>query len=95
VRFRLKKDLVRKLEAAAKRNDQSLNEEVADRLRDSFEFENWREERERLALLFRAIKEPSPQLQEISEELDVSSERYFQAKLSGIVEQKEERPKRK
>ena len=48
VRYRLKKELVRKLEAAAKRNKQSVNEEVAARLLDSFEhnYAEWRKEKE-------------------------------------------------
>jgi hypothetical protein len=78
VRYRLKKELVRKLEAAAKRNKQSVNEEVAARLLDSFEHENWREERERLALMFRAIREVPTGLKEIADELEVSAERDLQ-----------------
>jgi len=44
VRFRLRQDLLRRLEGAAKRNDRSTNDEVERRLEDSFAIDTWREE---------------------------------------------------
>jgi len=50
VRYRFDRDLIRKIEAAAKRSGRPINEEVERRLNDSFVFENWREDQERWRL---------------------------------------------
>jgi hypothetical protein len=57
VRYRIRKDLLRKLEKAAKQNGRSVNEEVESRLDDSFNFSNWREEQERWKTEFEKWRE--------------------------------------
>jgi hypothetical protein len=44
VRFRLRQDLLRRVEGAAKHNDRSTNDEVERRLEESFEGERWQKE---------------------------------------------------
>jgi hypothetical protein len=53
VKFRLRQDILRKLEREAKRHDRSTNDEIARRLEESFTYGDWREEREQLLLAIR------------------------------------------
>jgi hypothetical protein len=82
VRYRFERDLIRKLEAAAKRNNRAVNEEVERRLIESFEFENWREDQERQSLIFRTLlakKEPTPDdFRKLADDVEVTAERYMQ-----------------
>jgi phage host-nuclease inhibitor protein Gam len=48
VKFRLRQDILRKLEREAKRHDRSTNDEIARRLEESFRYGDWQEERQRL-----------------------------------------------
>ncbi len=61
VKFRLRRDVLRKLERAAKANDRSTNDEIGRRLEDSFEYGNWREQRERLLLAITGALEQHPE----------------------------------
>jgi len=53
VNFRVRQDILRKLEQEAKRHDRSTNDEVAWRLEESFSYADWHEQREQLLLLMR------------------------------------------
>jgi hypothetical protein len=60
--LRLRKALWRKLDRAAKANDRSTNEEIARRLTESFDYGDWREDRERLvaAMMTDLASHPNP-----------------------------------
>jgi Arc-like DNA binding domain len=50
VKFRIRQDVLRKLEREAKRHDRSTNDEIGRRLEESLSYGDWQEQRERLFL---------------------------------------------
>jgi hypothetical protein len=53
VNFRLRQDILRKLEREAKRNDRSTNDEIVRRIENSLTYDDWREKREDLLVFMR------------------------------------------
>jgi hypothetical protein len=74
LKLRFREELRRQVEESAKNRELSLNSEVIRRLEESFENDNWREERERLALLFRAMGVVPPAFKKIADELEIKTE---------------------
>jgi hypothetical protein len=91
MRFRLRKELIGRLEREAKRNDRSLNDEVEQRLEESFHFKKERqrlaeereelaEQRERLfaALMYDVRSHPDPKATRAAlEPIEESKEQYM------------------
>jgi TraY domain len=62
VRFRLRQDLLRKLERDAKRADRSLNDEVILRLEDSYDRDDWRATRENWFSAIKTVFDRHPEM---------------------------------
>jgi Arc-like DNA binding domain len=77
LKLRFREELRRQVEESAKSRELSLNGEIIRRLEDSFENDNWREERERLALMFRTMGVP-PAFKKIADELEIQMETRVQ-----------------
>jgi hypothetical protein len=77
-RYRFRKDLLRRLEREAKRNDRSMNDEMSVRLERSFDYENWREERLMLFTALRPQLEQTPEGKAALERLEEAEEKEFQ-----------------
>jgi hypothetical protein len=69
-RYRFRKDLLRKLERAAKVNKRSVNDEMARRLDHSFDYEDWREDRLLLITALRPQLAQTPEGKAILERLE-------------------------
>src|SRR6476646_8053148 len=81
LKLRFREELRRQVEESAKNRELSLNGEIIRRLEDSFENDNWREEKERLALLFRAIGVVPPAFKKIADELEIKTESYVRDQM--------------
>jgi hypothetical protein len=68
VKFRIRQNVLRKLERAAKRDGRSVNDEIGRRLEESFELDGWREERRNLiaAVTDDLLTHPNPVLTRIA-----------------------------
>ncbi len=85
-RYRFRKDLLRRLEREAKRNDRSMNDEMAVRLERSFEYDDWRGERLFLITAFRKQFGQTPEGRALLEKLEEAEEAEFQRyDLPGIL----------
>jgi hypothetical protein len=81
VKFRLREDILRKLEREAKRHDRSTNDEIARRLEESFRYGDWQEERQRLvtAMMADLGSHPDPAATKAAlAKTEESAERDFQ-----------------
>jgi hypothetical protein len=82
--LRLKEDLRRDIERAAKREARSLNEEIVRRIEESFSYGDWREERERLvAAMITDLKfHPNPvNTKSAIAQMEEGAERDFQKNI--------------
>jgi hypothetical protein len=79
VKFRLRQDILRKLEREAKRQDRSTNDEIARRLERSFDYDDWREERLILLTILKSHHPAmTPQEKAEVERLETADEKDFQ-----------------
>jgi hypothetical protein len=80
-KVRLRQKLIRSLERAAEGNDRSFNEEIERRLESSFDFENWREDRQVLMLTLKLALLGDPkgnaEILELLSKMEVADERDF------------------
>ena len=91
VKFHLRQDIFRKLERDAKRRDISTTDEIARRLEESFNYGDWREERERLvAAAFADLRShPNPAATKAAiGKIEESSERDIQNQLMDLFRAK-------
>jgi hypothetical protein len=89
VKSRLRQDILRKLERAAKRNDRSLNDELARRVADSFDYDDWREERLILITALRHQLEQTPEgraaLERLTEADQKDAHKEFEDIMKGTL----------
>jgi hypothetical protein len=78
VKFRLRQDILRKLEREAKRHDRSTNDEIARRLERSFDYDDWREERLILITALKSHPALTPQETAAVERHETADEKDFQ-----------------
>jgi Arc-like DNA binding domain len=78
VKFRLRQDILRKLEREAKRHDRSTNDEIARRLERSFDYDDWREERLILITALKSHPALTPQERAAVERHETADEKDFQ-----------------
>jgi hypothetical protein len=90
VQFHLRQGIFRKLERDAKRRDISTTDEIARRLEQSFNYGDWREERERLvAAAFADLRShPNPAGTKAAISKIESSERDIQNELMDLFRSK-------
>jgi hypothetical protein len=84
VKFRIRQDVLHKLEREAKRHDRSTNDEIGRRLEESLSYGDWREEREQLILAMRTdlTSHPNPAATKAAiAKMEEGAERDFQEQI--------------
>jgi hypothetical protein len=87
-RYRLRQDILRKLEREGKKHGRSMNDEIGSRLEESFNYGDWRTQQEKLftAMVIDLNTHPNPEATKAAfAEIDISSERDIQANIMEYV----------